>query len=44
MAACFRAGNYFALRDLPDELGPNSIIQALKEKLEKSKTLSKMNQ
>ena len=43
VAACFRAGNYFNLRDLPDDLGPNNVMQALKEKLDKGKALSLLN-
>lgn len=43
VAACFRVGNCFNLRDLPDLIGPNNVIQALKEKLEKAKALSALN-
>eukprot|EP00347_Sterkiella_histriomuscorum_P017324 403349821 len=43
VAACFRAGNCFNLRDLPDLIGPNNVLQALKEKLEKAAALSQMN-
>lgn len=37
--ACFRRGTYVSLRDLPNELGPNQIMQSLKEKLEKGADL-----
>ena len=35
-------GNYFNLRDLPDELGPNNVLQALKEKMEKTEILNQL--
>lgn len=44
VAACFRVGNYLNLRDLPDELGPNNVIMALREKIEKAKALNQINQ
>ena len=28
--ACFRGGNYFNLRDLPDDIAPNQVLQALR--------------
>lgn len=40
VAACFRVGNYFTLRDLPDDIAPNNVIQALKEKMEKANILA----
>jgi hypothetical protein len=43
VSSCFRVGNFFTLRDLPDVLGPNNIILALREKLEKAKALVETN-
>jgi hypothetical protein len=43
VTSCFRVGNFFTLRDLPNELGPNNIIQALREKLDKAKAFSEAN-
>ena len=40
--ACFRVGNYHNLRDLPDELGPNQITQALRDKIDKANQVTGM--
>jgi hypothetical protein len=40
VAACFRVGNYMNLRDLPDEIAPNNVLQAFKDKLEKAHQIS----
>lgn len=42
--ACFRAGNYYNIRDLPDEIGPNQVAQAIKERAEKAQQMSMMVQ
>lgn len=26
VSSCFRVGNYFSLRDLPDEIGANNVL------------------
>jgi len=31
VSACFRIGSYYSVRDLPDDLGPNNVIQAMRE-------------
>ena len=33
---CFRTGNYDSLRDLPNELGPQQVIENIKEKIAKN--------
>jgi hypothetical protein len=43
VSACFRIGNYFSLRDLPDEIGPNNVNQSMRERLEKAQILSAIN-
>lgn len=33
---CFRTGNYDSLRDLPNGLAPQQVIEAMKEKISKN--------
>jgi hypothetical protein len=33
---CFRVGNYFSLRDLPDDFTANNVNQSMRERLEKA--------
>lgn len=43
MQACFRTGNYISLRDMPDELNPNNVLQAMRERQEKAAIISAIN-
>lgn len=41
--ACFRIGNYVSIRDMPDELNPNNVLQAMRERQEKAAIISAIN-
>lgn len=41
--ACFRIGNFISLRDMPEEFGPNNVMQAMRERAEKAQILSAIN-
>jgi len=34
--ACFRIGNFVSIRDMPEEFGPNNVLQAMRERAEKA--------
>jgi hypothetical protein len=36
VASCFRVGNYYTMRDLPDDLQANNVMQAMRERMEKA--------
>ena len=40
---CFRVGNFFSLRDLPDDLTSNNVNQSMRERLEKAQIISAIN-
>ena len=40
---CFRVGNYFSLRDLPDDFTANNVNQSMRERLEKAQIISAIN-
>jgi hypothetical protein len=42
-AACFRIGNYYSLRDMPDDFSGNNVNQAMRERLEKAQIISAIN-
>ena len=42
-SACFRIGNYYSLRDMPDDFSANNVNQAMRETLEKAQILSAIN-
>ncbi len=42
-AACFRIGNYYSLRDMPDDFTANNVNQAMRERLEKAQIISAIN-
>ena len=42
-AACFRIGNYYSLRDMPDDFSSNNVNQAMRERLEKAQIISAIN-
>ncbi len=41
--SCFRIGNYFSLRDLPDDFSANNVNQSMRERLEKAQIISAIN-
>lgn len=41
--ACFRTGNYVSLRDMPDDMVPNNVLQAMRERQEKAAIISAIN-
>jgi len=40
VASCFRGGNYHHLRDLPNDLAPNSVLLAMKDRMDFNLTQS----
>ena len=44
IASCFRGGNYHALRDLPDQIAPNQVMQAFREKMDYNVNESEITQ